>query len=158
MLHPDRGAGPDRRGVALAAAVFALAVLGGLVAGNFVSGLLEQQSGRNTLYVMQAAEAAEAALREALVQVPAGALSGLSPGGVAGSLAQVSSAGVTVQREVTRLTGELFLISARASRLDADGTPVATRALGLLVKLTADSAGSAIRMVPLTQRPWVQLY
>ena len=158
MLHPDRGGRPDRRGVALAAAVFTLAVLGGLVAGTFVAGLLEQQSGRNTLYVMQAAEAAEASLREALVQVPTGTLSGLSPGGVAHSLGAVSSGSVTVQREVTRLTGELFLIGARATRLDADGAPLATRALGLLVKLTADSAGSATDIMPLTQRPWVQLY
>ena len=144
--------------MALAAAVFVLAVMGGLVAGNFMAGWLEQQSGRNTLLAFQAAEAAEAGLREALVLVPASTLSALSAGGPAHSLGAVSSSGITVQREVARLTQGLFLIRVRASRVDADGTPLATRSLGLLVKLAADSVGSAGSVVPLTQRPWTQLY
>ena len=144
--------------MALAVAVFALAVMGGLVAGNVVAGFIEQQSGRNTLYVMQAAEAAEAQLQEALLLVPASTLSALPPGGAAQSLDTAALPGLTVQREVVRLTEGLFLIRTRASRVDAAGTPLATRTLGLLVKLTADSANSPAGILPLTQRPWVQLY
>ena len=155
MRFAEDGGHPDQRGVALAVAVFALAVMGGLVAGNFMAGWIEQQSGRNTLFAFQAAEAAEAELREAAALAPHGALVALAPGGAAHSLGTASFDGITVQREVLRLTGNLFLIRTRASRLDAEGTPLATRSLGLLVKLSADSAGG---MMPLTQRPWVQLY
>ena len=52
----------DERGIALAVAVFALVVIGALVAGTFFAGRLEQQTGRNTLHGGQAAEAAEAGL------------------------------------------------------------------------------------------------
>jgi hypothetical protein len=135
-------------------AVFALAVMGGLVAGNFMAGWIEHQSGRNTLFAFQAAEAAEAELREAAAVAPRGTLVALAPG-AAHSLGTVAFDGITVQREVLRLTEKLFLIRTRASRLDAQGTPLATRVLGLLVKLSADSAGA---VMPLTQRPWVQLY
>ena len=38
----------DERGIALAVAVFALVVIGALVAGTFYAGRLEQQTGRNT--------------------------------------------------------------------------------------------------------------
>jgi hypothetical protein len=141
--------------MALGVAVFALALMGGLVAGNFMAGWVEQQSGRNTLFAVQAAEAAEAELREAAAIAPRGSLAALAPGGAAHSLGAVSFGGITVQREVLRLTEKLFLIRTRASRLDAEGTPLATRSLGLLVKLPSDSAGE---MMPLTQRPWVQLY
>jgi hypothetical protein len=158
MPFRERSGNPEERGVALAVAVFALALMGGLVAGNFVAGLLEQQSGRNTLYVMQAAEAAEAELHQALVLAPASTLSALPVGGAAHALGAIASPEITAHREVARLTDGLFLIRARASRIDADGTPLATRTLGLLVKLTADSVGSAVQVMPLTQRPWVQLY
>ena len=158
MPFPEHGAGPDERGMALAVAVFVLAVMSGLVSGTFVAGLIEQQSGRNTLYVVQAAEAAEAELQEALLLVPASTLSALPIGGAAQSPSSVAFPGLTVEREVVRLTGSLFLIRTRASRVDAAGTPLATRTLGLLVKVTTDSAGTPERVMPLTQRPWVQLY
>jgi hypothetical protein len=142
--------------MALAAAVFALAVMGGLVAANFVAGLVEQQSGRNTLYVTQAAEAAEAEIRQVIVDLPPSTLSSLLPGATT-SLGAVSSPGMSVERSAVRLTERLFLIRARANRLDADETPLATRALGILVRLSADSAGGSA-VVPLIPRPWVQLY
>jgi hypothetical protein len=144
--------------MALAVAVFALAVMGGLMAGNFVAGLLEQQSGRNTLFSLQAAGAAEAGLQDATLLVPASTLSALAVGGAPTDLGTVSFNGILVERQVVRLTDRLFLLRSRASRLDADGTELATRMLGLLVKLTADSTGSASGVVPLAQRPWVQLY
>jgi hypothetical protein len=159
MPFPERGASPDERGMALAVAVFVLAVMSGLVGGTFVAGFIEQQSGRNTLYVMQAAEASEAELQEALLLVPASTLAALPIGGAAQSPSSVAFPGLTtVEREVLRLTGGLFLIRTRASRVDAAGTPLATRTLGLLVKLTTDSASTPDGVMPLTQRPWVQLY
>jgi Tfp pilus assembly protein PilX len=56
----------DERGIALAVAVFALVVIGALVAGTFFAGRLEQQTGSNTFMAAQAAEAAEAGLSDAI--------------------------------------------------------------------------------------------
>ena len=50
----------DERGMALAVAIFALVVIGALVAGAFFAGQMEQRTGRNTLYAAEAAQAAEA--------------------------------------------------------------------------------------------------
>ena len=156
MAHAESSGRTDERGMALAVAVFALALMGGLVAGNFVAGLLEQQSGRNTLFALQAAEAAEAELRQALLLAPASTLTALEAG-AAHPLGSVTRTGIMVDREVVRLTGNLFLIRTRGSRMDAEGRALATRRLGLLVKLEMDSTNAAAVM-PLTQRPWVQLY
>ena len=57
----------DRRGMALAVAIFALVVVGALVAGAFFAGHLEQRTGRNTVYAAQATDAAEAGLANVVV-------------------------------------------------------------------------------------------
>ena len=64
----------DERGIALALAIFALVVIGALVAANFFVGRLEQQSGQNSLYARQAAEGAESGLLEAVALLPASTL------------------------------------------------------------------------------------
>ena len=56
----------SERGIALAVAVFALVVIGALVAGTFFAGRLEQQTGQNTMFATQAGEAAEAGLSDAI--------------------------------------------------------------------------------------------
>ncbi len=56
----------NERGMALAVAIFALVVIGALVAGTFFAGRVEQQSGQNTFYASQASEAAEAAMAQTL--------------------------------------------------------------------------------------------
>ena len=50
----------DERGMALAVAIFALVVIGALVAGAIITGRMEQRTGRNTVYATEAAQAAEA--------------------------------------------------------------------------------------------------
>ena len=154
----ERSGNREERGMALAAAVFALAVIGGLVAGNFVAGLLEQQSGRNTLFGMQAAEAAEAELRAALELIPATSLSSIPVGGAPTLLDSVAFNGVAVEGQVSRLTDRIFLVRARASRIDGDGSALAARSLGLLITLTVDAVGQVAGVAPLTQRSWIQLY
>ena len=49
----------DERGMALAVAIFALVVIGALVAGAFYASTLEQRTGRNSMYAAEAAQAAE---------------------------------------------------------------------------------------------------
>jgi Tfp pilus assembly protein PilX len=65
----------DERGIALAVAIFALVIIGALVAGTFYAARLEQLTGRNTFTAAQAAEAAEAGLKDAVAtQTAAGLL------------------------------------------------------------------------------------
>jgi hypothetical protein len=151
----------DERGMALAVALFVLAVIGALVSGAFFAGRLEQQSGQNALFTVQAGEVAEGGLSDAMATVTAGTLEGLPVGGAPLDIGTLTLAGgVSASRQVTRLTGNLFLIRVHGIKHGATGTTLAARSLGLLVRLTAaaDSGADFGRVAPLNQRPWVQLY
>jgi hypothetical protein len=152
------GAGPNgERGIALAIAVFALAVIGALVGGTFFAGRLEQQSGQNTLFAVQASEVAEAGLSDAIATIAAATLEGLPVGGAPLELDTLTLAGgVSASRQVARLTGNLFLIRVRGVRHNAAGTTLAVRSLGLLVRLGA--AVDSGRVARLNERGWIQLY
>ena len=155
------GAGPNERGIALAFAVFTLAVIGALVGSAFFAGRLEQQSGRNALFAVQAGEVAEAGLSDAIATVAAATLEGLPVGGAPLDIGTLTLAGgVSASRQVTRLTGSLFLIRASGVRNGAAGTTLAVRSLGLLVRLgtAADSAADSGRVTRLGERGWVPLY
>ena len=147
------------RGMALAVAIFALVIIGALVAANFFAGRLEQQSGRNSLFVRQAAEGAETGLREALAAMPASTLVALPVGGVPLDLGSSTiSPSVRVECQVARLTSTLFLLRVRGTRQDAAGAPLAARALGTLLRLVPNPVGGPPLVVRLAQRAWVQLY
>jgi hypothetical protein len=147
------------RGVALAVAIFALAVIGGIIGGTFGVALLEQQSGRNLLFLTQAAEAAEAQVWEALATTPESVLASLVPGGAPREVAPSGPVpGVSGVIQVSRLADKLFLIRSQASRVDAAGTPLASRVVALLARLSADTLASPHRLRPIGQRPWLQLY
>lgn len=151
----------DERGIALALALFVLAVIGALVSGTFFAGRLEQQSGQNALFAVQAGEVAEGALSDAIATLAPGTLEGLPVGGAPLDIGTLTLAGgVSASRQLTRLTGNLFLIRVRGVRHGAAGTTLAVRSLGLLVRLSAaaDSAAASERVAPLGQRAWVQLY
>jgi hypothetical protein len=149
----------DRRGIALVLAMLALVVLGAIVAGTFFAGRLEQQSGDNTLYATQAREAAEAGLTDAVATLAPTGLNALVPGGTPLVLPPISvDAGVSVERQISRLSSTLFLLTARANRHDAGGGPLASSAAGLLLHLLPDSASGVPVVAPLRDRPWLQLY
>jgi len=65
---------------------------------------------------------------------------------------------VSVERDVRRLSQKVFFIVARAARLDAGGAPLATRSIGLLTTLVADSLNGVGVLQILRDRAWVQLY
>jgi hypothetical protein len=151
----------DERGIALAIAVFALAVIGALVGGIFFAGRLEQQSGQNALFAVQAGEAAEAGLNAAIATVEVATLEGLPVGGAPldiGTL--ILAGGASASHQVVRLTGNLFLIRVRGIRHNAAGTALAVRSLGSLVRLgpAPDSAAGSGRVARVVERGWVQLY
>ena len=66
----------DERGMALAVAIFALVVVGALVAGAFFAGNLEQRTGRNAVY---AADDARQKLTKARVARPTDVAARSSP-------------------------------------------------------------------------------
>jgi hypothetical protein len=148
----------DRRGIALVLALFALVVMGALVATTFVIGRLEMQSGRNTFFAFQAAEAAEAGLSDAAVGLSEAFLQPVPVGGTL-DLPEIDlSEGVLASRVVVRLTGRLFLVRSTGHRLDAAGNDLAVRTLGSLVKLVPDSSSAASVVRPIRERSWVQMY
>jgi hypothetical protein len=128
----------NERGIALAVAIFALVVIGALVAGTFFAGRLEQQSGQSTVYAAQAAEGAEAGLSDAISggQMSAATLNAMLEGGPSQTVSTLSLPGrVSATSTVRRLTSSLFLVEALGTRADAGGTPLAVRDLGTLIRL-----------------------
>ena len=102
----------SERGMALALAIFALVVVGALVAGAFLAGHLEQRTGRSTLYAEQAADAAEAGAAETLASWDALDLNALAPGTTA-AFPTVPLAGRSAYRPtVSRLNGQIFLVQS----------------------------------------------
>jgi type II secretory pathway component PulK len=152
----------DERGVALVAAVFALAIIGALIASSFFAGWLEQQSGQSTFFAAQAREAAEAGIAESVAGVTAETLEGLAVGAAPLELANtLIGNGVMARSQVTRLTSHIFLIRATGQRHSPDGTVLATRTLGVLIQLMAPPTaepGSSSAVTPLAQRGWIHLY
>jgi hypothetical protein len=149
----------DRRGVALPVALFAIVVIGALVAGTFFAGRLEQQSGLNSFFALQAAEAAEAGLADAVSSTPPALLEALAIGGPPAELERLGlGPGVNADRRIFRLTGTLFFIRSTGVRENPAGAALATRTAGLLARLVVPAGGLPEGLVPLAERAWVQLY
>jgi hypothetical protein len=131
----------NERGIALAVAVFALVVIGAVVAVTFFAGRLEQQTGQNTMYASQASEAAEAALIDALGAQDASTLTALpnDPTQTTSLGAYTGPTGsyVTASRTIRRLGDNLFLFQAVGSRTNGSGSTVATRSLSQLIRLNS---------------------
>jgi Tfp pilus assembly protein PilX len=130
----------DERGMALAVAIFALVVIGALVAGAFFAGNVEQQTGRNSLYAAQAADAAEAGAAVVMADWDQFNLNNLAVGET--SLLTNTSTGSTMlprayyERTVTRLNQDLFLVSSLGTRVDASGGVLAQRRVATMARLS----------------------
>jgi hypothetical protein len=143
----------------LVLAMFVLIVIGALVGGSYVAGWLEQRGAEQLLFSAQAAEGAEAGIADALATVTPASLNGLLTEGAPISLPPMSLAGgIAVDRQVSRLTGNLFFLVARTTRLDAGGGALAVCSIGVLVQLVADSGSGLQTVTVLRRRAWVQLY
>jgi hypothetical protein len=125
------------RGLALAASVFALAVIGALVAAAFFAARQELRIGLNSRASLRALAAAEAGLNTTVANVSGGMPDSLAVGDsmpFSGSLG--SGAGGAYSGTVLRLNGELFLIRAVGS----DPTGSARRRLAMLIRFQADGS------------------
>ena len=125
----------DERGMALAIAIFALVVIGALVAGTFFAGRLEQQTGENTFYANQAAEAAQAALTQTVQTTTAAALLAITPGTSGSGSSESLGGNVAANTTIKGLTSSVWLVTAVGSKTNADGDQLATRSLAQLVRL-----------------------
>ncbi len=128
----------NERGMALAVAIFALIVIGALVAMAFYSGQQEQRTGRSSMYAAQAADAAEAGSAVILGNWDQYALNNLAVGAtVTEDSVKIGGAGHSWYRQtVRRLNDELFLVQSLGSRTDADGQVLAQRTVGTIARLS----------------------
>jgi hypothetical protein len=163
-MKPVAASSNGEAGFALATAMFALAVISALIAASFLPSRLEQQSGYNVSYARQAREAAEAGLAEAVVALEPPALELLVSGGAALDLGTITLGEmITAHTTVARLTSRVFMVRSRGSRHDVSGGELATRTLGLFVRIAStDSStsedGALTAVIPLVERSWVRLY
>lgn len=141
------------RGVALALAVFAIALSGLLVAAVFAGALREQRAGEYAVYSQQALEAAESSLVRAMAEWDQAGLGALAVGQDR-ALATEAAGRNRARATVTRLNGQLYLIAGLGERMDGADSILARRKLGIVVRV--DSASGAVR--PITGRSWAQLY
>lgn len=119
----------DTRGIALPLAVFALVIVGALVAGAFFIGRQEQAVGRNTVKLQQAFAAAEAGAQGTVANWNIDVYNALTNGGtmaIGGNLANGWYRG-----DIRRLNDQIFLV--RSEGFSRDST--ARQQVGLLVRL-----------------------
>jgi hypothetical protein len=123
----------DERGMALAIALFAIVVIGALVAGTAFAGQLEMGGGRSAIATTQAMEQAETGISDAFENWDP-AWNGLDAGETA--IGPVTTTGRNRRSyTVTRLGGVLLFVRSTGERLNAGGTIVASRELGHLARL-----------------------
>jgi hypothetical protein len=152
------------RGIALASALLALAVMGGLVAGAMFVATQEQRIGRNTLRQQEAFIAAEAGTQAAVVSW-APAYDTLAVGGQVVASAAAPDGRGWYRRTIRRLGPVIFLV--RTEGFDADSAARARVGMLLRLKRAAidDSSCASMKALPrcgsaspLEQRSWVNLY
>ena len=127
----------DERGIALVMAVFAIVVIGALVAGTFYAGRLEQRTGLNSMSGAQSFEAAEAGLADVLDNWDTAIYNAMAPGDTM-TLPSVYMGGNTTWyvNRVTRLNDNLFQIISAGAKADAGGNIMAQRVVGTFARLT----------------------
>jgi hypothetical protein len=120
----------DRRGMALPLAIFALVIVGALVAGSFFIGWQEQRVGRNTVKLQQAFGAAEAGAQATVANWNTAVYNALAIGGTIAIGGTYGNNG-WFRGEVRRLNDLLFLV--RSEGFSRDST--ARQQVGMLVRL-----------------------
>lgn len=128
----------SERGIALVVAVFAMVVIGALVAGVFLLGRLELQMGRNSVYAVQAQEAAEAGLTNRIQSWDPLVYNGMTAGDTigAGYTTLGGQAGFGFADTVIRMNKNMFLIKSTGTRASAGGQPLASRSVAGFMRLS----------------------
>jgi hypothetical protein len=122
----------DERGVALPVALFALVVIGALVAGIFFTARIEIRSGENAMGGARAMEAAQAGLQMGYPQViTAGATTDGQTVGL--GKVQLGTSGSYYEDSVTRLNNYMYLLRSFGT-YEVGGNVTSTRVVAMLIK------------------------
>jgi hypothetical protein len=127
----------DERGIALPLAVFALVVIGALVAGVFFAGRLEQRTGQNMVYLAEATQAAEAGTQWVLGNWNKQSYNAMPVGTEITFADQTLGGRAHYQPSFRRLTKTLYLVRSTGDTRDAGGQPLARQQVGLLARLVS---------------------
>jgi hypothetical protein len=126
----------DERGMALAISLFAIVVIGALVAGTAIAGQMEMGGGRSAIAATQAVEQAEIGVVQAFENWDV-AWNSLAVGDSSGYTTVYSpSLRDRYTVNVTRLGGVLFYVKSTGERLGPTGQILASRNLGQLASMT----------------------
>ena len=120
----------SERGIALAVAIFALVVVGGLIAGSFFVATLEQRIGQNTLRQQAAFNVAEAATQEVVLGWNPDVYNTMQLGGTIQANG-VGPGGARWSRTVMRMSQNLFVV--RTDGFSQDNT--SRQRVGALLRL-----------------------
>lgn len=131
----------DERGIALVLAVFALVVIGALVAGTFYAGRIEERSGQGTVASSQAFAAAEYGLDSTISPWNRSTYNGMGTGYANRITVTTMNAGSRGRASVTvtKLNNQLFLVQSTGSQLNAANSVLTRRVLSRLVRLNLAS-------------------
>ena len=132
----------DERGIALVLAVFALVVIGALVAGTFYAARMERSSGRSSVSSSQAFGAAEYGLDVTVNPWAKATYNGMATG-TANKLTSLNAVAVGTRGRntttVTKLNNQLFLVQSTGTQTDASGNILARRVLSRLIRLDLET-------------------
>ncbi len=118
-------------GIALAVAIFALVVIGALVAGAFFFGMQEQRVGRNAIRLQQAFAAAEEGANLQVAGWKTTVYNNMAVGDTFPFSGTVAASGAWYRGSVRRLNGALYLV--RSEGFNRDST--SRQQVGILVRL-----------------------
>jgi hypothetical protein len=121
----------NERGIALAVAIFALVVIGGLVAGSIFVATQEQRIGRNTLRQQTAFTAAESGTQDVVLNWAPRTYNKMAVGGYITTTATAADGKGWYRRTVQRLGQNAFMV--RTDGFNQDST--ARQRVGVLLRL-----------------------
>lgn len=140
----------NERGIALAVALFALVIIGALVATALFVVRLELRSADGVLRAGAAFSAAEGGVATTIATWPP-ALSGLAAGDSIALPELVAGSGARVTGVVRRINEALYLVRADGEMRDSGGSVLARRAIAELVRL--DRLSVPVRAALLARGP-----
>jgi hypothetical protein len=121
----------NERGIALAVAIFALVVIGALVAGSFFFGMQEQRVGRNSIRMQQAFAAAEEGANLRVANWDTRVLNNIAIGDSVTFSGTVAANGGWYRGSVLRMNNALYLV--RSEGFSRDST--SRQQIGIIVRL-----------------------
>jgi hypothetical protein len=133
----------SERGIALAVAIFALVVIGGLVAGSMFVATQEQRVGRNTLQQQAAFTAADAGNQDAIINWSTGGYGSLSVGGSVTTTATAPDGRGWYRRTVQKVGNLLFIV--KTDGFNKDSTAAAHVGSLLKLKMLAFNINAALK-------------